>query len=57
MSLPGSQQDFVISNLNPGTTYYIHIIAYNTDNYIVARSIQVEGQTTAVVDTPLLRIG
>uniref|UniRef100_A0A7M5XFI6 Fibronectin type-III domain-containing protein n=2 Tax=Clytia hemisphaerica TaxID=252671 RepID=A0A7M5XFI6_9CNID len=57
IGLPGSQQDFVIGNLNPGTSYFVHVIAYNGDKQIVARSTQLDGQTTAVVDTPILRVG
>jgi len=57
VSLPGSQQDFVIGNLNSGNTYIIHVLAYNVDKQIVARSTQTEGQTSTVVDTPTLRVG
>ena len=55
--LDSSHHDHFITNLTAGTTVFVTLSACNTSGVIVAKSHQLETQTIAVIETPVLRVG
>ena len=47
----------MIGSLSSGTTYFIVITAVDAFGETIARSEQIEAQTTDVIDKPILRVG
>jgi len=55
--LSGCEQDYMICNLNAATIYYVSITATDSNGNVIAKSAEVEAQTSAVIVPPVLRVG
>ena len=52
-----NEHDMLIGSLRPATTYFIIVTAFDSNGHTIARSQQVEAQTTAPITTPVITLG